>query len=167
MKKVLLLMVAALMISSVAMAGSHFGVYADGTANSCVLAPGFTSTAAVVEKFSAGSTGSRFKVVLPAGSSFFSFNTTFVPIGTLTSDLSLGYGQCLNGTIPLGTIVAILNPGTISVLPADAFANIIFTDCSFGEYNGTGGFAYVGGTGDCGEVATESTTWGQVKSLYR
>jgi hypothetical protein len=167
MKKVLLLMVAVLMISSVAMAGGHFGVYTDANANSCLLAPGFTSTATVVEKFSAGSTGSRFKVILPAGSSFFSFNTTFVPIGTLTSDLSLGYGTCLNGTIPLGQIVAILNPGTIQVLAADNFSTIIYTDCSFGEYPATGGLAYVGTTGDCGEVATENSSWGQVKSLYR
>jgi len=166
MKKVLLLTVAALMISSVAMA-SHFGVYTDGTGSSCLLAPGFTSTVTVCEKFSLGSTGSRFKVTLPAGSSFFSFNTTFVPIGVLTSDLSLGYGQCLNGTIALGQIVAILNAGQIDVLAADAFATIIFTDCSFGEYPATGGQAWVGTTGPCNEVATENSTWGSVKALYR
>src|SRR5512134_3130240 len=125
MKKVLLLMVAALMISSVASA-NHFGVYTDATGSSCLLAPGFTSTATVVEKFTNGSTGSRFKVTLPAGSSFFSFNTPFVPIGVMTSDLSLGYGLCLDGSIALGQIVAILNPGQIDVLPADAFATIIF-----------------------------------------
>jgi hypothetical protein len=167
MKKVLLLMVAALMISSVAMA-NHFGVYVDGTGSSCELgAAGFNSTATVCEKFSIGSTGCRFKVTLPPGSNFFSFSTTLVPIGVLTSDLSLGYGQCLNGTIPLGQIVAVLAPGTMTVSAADGFPNIIYTDCSFGEYPGTGGNAYVAGTGPCGEIATEQSTWGSVKALYR
>jgi len=167
MKKVLLLMVACLMVSGVASA-NHFGVYLDGTGSSCDLgAPGFNPGATVIEKFSLGSTGSRFKVTLPAGTSFFGFNTPFVPIGSLPSDLSLGYGQCLNGSIVLGTITAIYTAGTLSVLPADNFTNIIFTDCLFGEYNATGGNAYVGGTGNCNEVATEASTWGNVKALYR
>jgi hypothetical protein len=166
MKKVLLLMVAVLMISSVAMA-NHFGVYTDATGASCLLAPGFTSTATVIEKFSNGSTGSRFKVTLPAGSSFFSFSSPWTPIGALTSDLSLGYGGCQNGSIVLGQIVAILNPGQMDVLPADGFPSIIYTDCSFGEYPATGGNAYVGTQGNCNEVATEQSTWGSVKALYR
>jgi hypothetical protein len=166
MKKVLLLMVAVLMISSVAMA-DHLGVYADCSGASCSLAPGFTSTAAVVHKFTLGATGVRFKVTLPAGSSFFSFSTPYTPVGSMTSDLSVGYGQCLVGTICVGNIVAILNPGTINVLPADTFPNILYTDCVFAEKSATGGDAYVGGTGDCHEVATEQSTWGQVKALYR
>ncbi len=168
MKKVLLLMVAALMISSVAMA-DHFGVYSDATGSSCALGAAnvFNPGATVIHKFTLGATGSRFKVTLPAGTSFFGFNTTFVPIGVLTSDLSLGYGQCLTGSIPLGTITAIYAAGTLSVLPADAFATIIYTDCNFGEYPATGGTAYVGGTGPCNEVATEQSTWGNVKALYR
>jgi len=40
-------------------------------------------------------------------------------------------------------------------------------DCSFGEHPATGGSFYVAGTGDCKEVATEATTWGSVKALYR
>jgi len=167
MKKVLLLMVAVLMVSNVAMA-SHFGLYTDGSGSSCELgAAGFNTTATVVEKFSLGSTGCRLKAILPAGSNFFGFTTNFVPIGNLTSDLSLGYGQCLNGTIPLGTLAAILAPGTITVTAADAYPNIIITDCNFGEYPATGGFAYVAGTGPCGEIATEQSTWGSVKALYR
>ena len=59
MKKVLLLMVAVLMVSSVAMA-DHFGVYADNTGASCSLAVGFQSgtTAAVIEKLPAAITPS-------------------------------------------------------------------------------------------------------------
>jgi len=167
MKKVLLLMVAVLMVSSVAMATPHYGVYTDCTGTSCALAPGFTQTAAVVEKFSTGTSGARFKVTLPAGSSFFGFATPFVPLGNLLTDLSLGYGGCFTGTTCLGTIAGILSPGNIAVLPSDGFTNIVYTDCSFAEHNGHGGVAYVGSTGDCGEVATKPSTWGQVKALYK
>ena len=113
MKKVLLLMVAVLMVSSVAMATPHYGVYTDCTGTSCALAAGFTQTVAVVEKFSVGTSGARFKVTLPAGSSFFGFSTGFVPLGNLTTDLSLGYGGCFSGTTCLGTIAGILILGTI------------------------------------------------------
>jgi len=168
MKKVLLLMVACLMVSGVASA-DHFGVYSDATGSSCALGAAgvFNPSATVIEKFSLGSTGCRFKVVMPAGTAFFGFNTPFVPIGALTTDLSLGYGQCFNGSIVLGTINAIYGAGTLSVLPADGFTNIIYTDCLFGEFNATGGNAYVGSTGNCNEVATEASTWGNVKALYR
>ena len=168
MKKVLLLMVAVLMVSSVAMA-DHIGVYADASGASCALASGFNSTATVIHKQTAGATGSRFKITLPAGSNLFAFNTGFTPVGALGSDLSLGYGQCLSPTIVLGTIVAILAPGTIYVLPADGFPNIIYTNCSFAELPATGGTAYVlPSNGSCGEPsATEQSTWGQVKALYR
>jgi hypothetical protein len=167
MKKILLLMVSALLISSVAMATPHYGVYSDCTGTSCSIAAGFTSTTALVEKFSTGTTGCRLKVTFPAGTTFFAFTSPFVPIGNLTTDLSLGYGACLTGTTCLGTITAILAPGTISVVAADGFNCIIYTDCSFGEYCGHGGTAYVGTTGNCNEVPTHPSTWGQVKALYR
>jgi hypothetical protein len=159
-------MVAILMVSSVAMA-DHSGVYSDGTGSSCALASGFNSTASVIEKFSAGSTGSRFKVTLPAGSNFFSFATIYTPVGSLTSDLSLAYGTCIPGSIVLGQIVAILGVGSGAVLPADLQSNIIYTNCDFAELPATGGTYYSGTTGNCNEVATEPTTWGQVKALYR
>ena len=168
MKKVLLLMVAVLMISSVAMA-SHIGVYSDGTGASCALgAPGvFNPSATVIEKFSTGSVATRFKVVFPAGTAFFGFNTPYVPVGALTTDISIGYGTCLSGSIVLGTINAIYGAGQGDVLVADLQASILYVDCSFGEHPATGGSFYVGGQGDCKEVATEATTWGSVKALYR
>ena len=165
MKKVLLLMVAVLMISSVAMAG-HVGIYTDGTGSSCSFAPAFNPAVNIIEKFSLGSTGIRFSMN-PGANMIFGFNTPFVPVGALGSDLSLAYGQCLNGSIVLGTALMQLTGGTMQIIPAQGFPNIIFTDCSFGEYPATGGTAYVGTTGNCNEVATENSTWGQVKALYR
>jgi hypothetical protein len=166
MKTLVLLTVALLMMANVVNA-DHIGVHRNSESESCNLGnPGFNPNAVVVHKFSLGATGSRFKVTLPAGSSFFGFNTPYVPIGVLTSDLSLGYGLCLTGSFVLGTMVAILNPGTVNVLPADNFSNIIYTDCSFGELPATGGTAWVGGLDDCVD-AVEPSTWGKVKSLYR
>lgn len=174
MKKVLLLMVAALLISSVAMA-DHFGVYTDATGSSCVFTgagyPLFTSSAAVIEKFSAGTTGCRFKVDFPGANDFLAFNTPYVPIGQLNHDLSLAYGQCLNGDVVLGSIIANLSQGVGNIIPAEGFTNIIYTDCNFGEINATGGSFYVGvvdPTGNCNlPNAVQPSTWGQVKALYR
>jgi len=171
MKKVLLLMVAVLMVSSVAMADEHIGVYTDGTGSSCALgniAGQFNPTATVVQRTTTGATGSRFKVTFPVGTAFFGFNTPFVPVGALNTDLSLGYGTCISGTIVLGTINAIYGAGTGTLEKADLQAKIIYTDCNFGEYEATGGFFYVNSTGPCEQIiATEPSTWGQVKSLYR
>ncbi len=168
MKKVLLLMVAVLMISSVAMA-DHIGVYSDNTGASCALgaAGQFNPSATVIHKFTAGATGSRFKVTFPGGTAFFGFNTPYVPVGALNSDISLGYGSCLSGTIVLGTINAIYGPGTGMVEKADLQSIILYTNCLFAELPATGGNFYVAGTGNCGEVATEQSTWGSVKALYR
>jgi len=165
MKKVLLLMVAVLMVSSVAMA-DHIGVYLDANGSSCLLAAGFNPTVYVLEKFSLGSTGCRFAVNM-GSSSQFGFTSPYPAIGTITSDISLAFGVCLSGTINLGTLACLLSPGSIQVTPASGFPNPIFTDCSFASLPATGGTAWVGSTGNCGEVATEPSTWGQVKALYR
>jgi len=168
MKKVLLLSLAVLMVSSAAMA-EHIGIFADQAGTSCTLAPGFNPNVYVVEKSLGGTTGSRFKVVPGTGNSILAFNTTFVPIGNISSDLSLAYGQCLSGDVVLGSILmSLAGPGFLEVKPADLFLTIIYTDCNFGEYPATGGKAYVGVPGDCSlPVATQPSTWGQVKALYR
>jgi len=168
MKKVLLLTLAVLMISSVAMA-DHLGVYSDCTGSSCLVAPGFQSTTAVVHKFSLGTTLSRWKVTVPAGSNVFSFTTqnSYPALGTATTDIAVAYGTCLTGSFCVGTFAAIWAPGEIQVTIADGQSMIIYAACDFGEHPATGGSAWVGVPGDCREVATEQSTWGSVKALYR
>lgn len=170
MKKVLLLMVGVLLIANVAMA-DHVGLYLDGTGSSCEMPAGgyFTGTqAAVIQKFSTGTYGSRWSINFPAGTTIFSFATTFTPTGAVASDITVGTGQCLNGDIVLGYLIGNLGAGVATVVPAQGFPNILWLDCSFGEISGTGGTAYIGVPGgNCGEVATETSTWGQVKALYR
>jgi hypothetical protein len=163
MKKVVLLTASVLMIGSAAFA-DHVGVYTDETGSSSDLHCGFNQTATIIHKFTLGTTGLRFKVEFPPGTAFFSFTTPYVPIGLLLTDLTVGYGQCFSGSIPVGNIVAILPPGTANVQPANGFPVIITTDCNFDDYAATGGWATI--FGNC-PVATEPTTWGRVKSLYR
>jgi hypothetical protein len=173
MKRMLLLLVSLLLISNAASA-DHIGVYSDASGASCSLgnANVFNPTATVIQKFTTGATGSRFKVNFPSGTMFFGFNTPYVPVGTLTVDLSVGYGQCLSGSIVLGTINAIYGAGTGQVLPADLQQCIIYTNCLFAEIPATGGSFAVGGFSNCNgnsgcTVAVEPSTWGNVKSLYR
>ena len=169
MTRVLMLAVAILMVGSIALA-DHIAPYTDETGTSCNIAAGFSTTAAIIHKFSVGATGARFKLdlSLAPGSTVFAFNTPYVPIGNVTSDLSLGYGQCLTGSFSLGTLVAIWAPGAISIVPADAFPNIIYTNCDFAELTATGGHASINGDGHgCDFDAVEASTWGKVKSLYR
>lgn len=173
MKKVLLLMVAVLMISSVAMA-DHIGLYNDGAGTTCLIAPGghFSGTDCfVIEKFTTGSTGSRFKINFPAGSAVFAFTPAgaFSALGTATSDLSVGYGGCQTGTIVVGNLVCNLTAGTGAVVAADLQTDVLYTDCGFTQKVATGGTFTIGASGPapCGEVATEPTTWGSVKALYR
>jgi hypothetical protein len=172
MKKVLLLMVAVLMISSVAMA-DHIGLYGDLAGSTCLVAPGFAqgNTAFVLHKFTTGATGSRWKINFPAGSTIFAFSPagTFSPLGNVTTDMSVGYGGCNTGTLYLGYCVGSLTAGAGAVVAADLQTNVIYTDCGFTQLNATGGTFTVGAAGPapCGEVPTEPTTWGSVKALYR
>jgi hypothetical protein len=172
MKKVLMLTAGVLMVANVAMA-DHFGLYTDGSGGDCHLTgPGFNTTAAVVEKFTLGSTGCRFylDVVNAPGTLIFAFATPFVPVGDIKSDLSVGYGGCQGpGSVVVGTMVIQLGgSGYMDILPATGFPNILYTDCNFAEKPATGGRAWINNpTGQCNEVATQPSTWGQVKALYR
>jgi len=171
MKRFLLLISCLLVISTTAWA-DVISVFSDASGASCSIgAPGvFSPTATVIHKFSTGATGSRFKVTFPAGTAFFGFNTPYVPVGALNTDLSLGYGQCLNGLIVLGTINAIYGVGLGQVEKADLQAMILYTNCLFAELPATGGKFVVGsGNGNyyCGETPVEPSTWGSVKALYR
>ncbi len=173
MKRTLLLLVSLLLISSVAMA-DHIGIYSDATGQSCQLGnPGqFNPNVTVIHKFATGAIGSRFLITFPAGTAFFGFNSSYLqscdPGPCVGNDLVFAYGSCRTGSIVLGTINAIYGTGTLQVVHTDLVLDVLYTDCSFVEKAATGGKAYVGTTGNCNEpLATEASTWGSVKSLYR
>ena len=173
MKRLLLLLVSLLLISSVALA-DHIGIYSDASGESCSLgniAGQFSTTATVIHKFATGAVGSRFKITFPPGTAFFAFNTPFVVVGVAPTDLSLGYRECRSGCIVLGNLLAIYGAGTIQVQPADGQISILYADCALVEKPATGGVASVSAIGPCEfagcTVPVESWTWGSVKSLYR
>jgi hypothetical protein len=168
MKKVLLLTISLLLVSRIA-AADHIGIYTDGTGSGCNFGVGFNSTATIIHKFSTGATGSRFKVIFPAGSVFIAFNTAFTTVGTLTSDVSVQYDECLTGTIVLGSMVTILNPGMMSVAPVNSLTTVTYTDCSHEDKYASAGQASVGAAFDpcLPPDPVESSTWGKVKALYR
>ena len=166
MKRLLLLSLSLLIISSIAFA-DHIGIYTDAGGYSCLLAPGFSTTVTLIQKISYGSVGARFKIAAPAGSSLFWLNSPYQTSGTLDTDFSIGYGECLQGDWPLGQVVAIWAEGPVYVTAPDNFPNIIIANCEFVESAGFGGFALVGSCCDPCIDATEQSTWGKVKALYR
>lgn len=171
MKRLLLSTMFSLLLANAAQA-SHIAIYSDATGAGCNLAPGFSTTATILEKFSTGSTASRFKMDLSLcpGTAFFAFQTPFAAptIGSLTSDLSVGYGVCLTGTIVIGNIVASWAPGAVSIVPADGQTIIQVADCNFTVYPATGGHTSISGDGHgCDVDAVQPSTWGGVKALYR
>jgi hypothetical protein len=148
----------------------HIGVYSDCSGASCTLAPGFTTTPAVVHKFSIGAVGSQFKIVFPEGTTVFSFVTQYTPSGDVQTGTFVGYGSCLQGSFCIGNLVAILTPGPVCVQPANGFPTVTSINCSFVEKPATGGAATIGSIcygSVCTPLAVESSTWGSVKALYR
>ncbi len=129
----------------------------------------------MIQKFSngGGCTGIRFKITVPTGMSIVGFSTQYVPVGSVAGDLSIAYGICQSTQFVVGQLQVLsltASPACsyVSVVAADNFANPIATDCLFGEYPIKTGQAIVNADGSCPcSVATEPTSWGKVKALYR
>lgn len=169
MKRILLLAVSMMSLANAAMA-DQIGIYNDATGSSCQIATGFNPNVVIIHKLSLGTTGSRFKMVFSPGSTFFNFATPFTTIGSLTTDLEVQYGQCLTGSFVVGYVVAVFQPGTLEIAPADgAEGYVIAYNCVPVQRYAYTNSACVGGVGNCCStpVATEPTTWGAVKALYR
>ncbi len=170
MKRVLLLLNLVLVVNAPAsFAISHIGIYRDATGQSCTLDPGYNNSVVVMHRYAWDADWIHFRVDFSnaAGSTFISFSTPYITVGSLTTDLLLAYnGSCMSGDIVVGTITAILEGGYLEVTPGDGYPVIEVDDCWFQMLPATGGRAYIG-TECTLPVATEQTTWGSVKALYR
>ena len=170
MSKVVLLTILIIALGASVASADVIGVFTDANGYSCQLAPGFTTTATVMHKFTTGSVGSNFKLILPAGSVLFAFQTVFnQPVPIDQGNISVQYGQCLTGHIAIGFIVAVLQVGVIHVAPSDNgigyVESITCSGASRFVYPATAGVGTIEG---CYQpLATEATTWGSVKALYR
>ena len=179
MKRPLFLALSLLFIANAALA-DHIGIYSDDSGSSCNLisagGPPFTETTAVIHSFATGATGVRFKIDQSAatGISVVGMGTTFVPIGSFATDLSVAYGNCLSGSIVVGhlQIIWLTAPsGTLSVVKpqTDLYNSIRYWDCAMVDHPATGGHAVINGSNSsCADpTAVETSTWGSVKALYR
>ena len=159
----------------------EMGIYADPQGSNCFLYDNGGSaliTTYVVHHFYSGdqAIGSRFGIELSAGASwlFLGFQSAFQGIPSTLSDIALGYGSCINTTTMVGyalwlSPVATPTCTTLTLKPADSLPTIIFTDCAYNELPPPFvNFMVANPNGSCWcFTATQPTTWGSVKALYR
>lgn len=119
-----------------AVAGS-MGIYADAAGtNSRIVDDGGTVTVYVVHKIEVGGIASAFTVEAPAGWTRLGAASQYpVNIGDVDAGMSIGYGNCLTGTIHLMTLTYD-SPGnsaagsTFKILPHPEWPdNIRVVDC--------------------------------------
>lgn len=181
MKKILMLSLAMMMVAGVAMA-DHIGIFTDQTGTSgdnCTLVPTDFSpfTVYVVHQTDVGATGSVFKVVNNSGYSISAAVLGgYLSIGDAFTDLSLAYGGCTPGDFAVLSLNGFGFPvpgpvcGEVLVVNAPSQATIIAVDCIFAEIPASGGKFVFNSNETCPCIApnaTEESTWGKVKSLYR
>jgi len=181
MKKVLMLSLAIMMVAGSAMA-DHIGIYADQQGVNCVgsITPGVITSIYVLHVLDGTASASQFKVQDNSGllNTGAATNPAFLAIGTWNNGISLAYTNCLGGpAITLITLsyLALSAPAPclgLSIVPDPTEANGIvkIADCNYVELQATSGRFFFNGDETCPCVeptATEQSTWGKVKSLYR
>jgi hypothetical protein len=185
MKRILTLSIAIMMIAGVA-AADHIGIYADQAgAGACGLTPPtFASGSLFVVHKTTEATGSEFAITgLATSPAPFTGSVVlngFLAIGDVVNGLSLAYGGCVAGPAIAAVQLNFFGTGNpaacnmLQIVPSPTAGGIIkAVNCSFAELPATGGKAYINPNGtctDCAEPApnaTEESTWGKVKSLYR
>jgi len=182
MKRFGLLMLILAVLAAPAFAREPVGdisVYADDQGNSCNITDNGGNgllTIYIVHKCRVGesATAVRFKIDPPVGSTwnYLSFASTFTTVGQANSDISVGYGICQSATTITGSALYI----SVVASPACGYVNltpglpgqVIAAACDFGEHPMDHGQGIVNPNGTCQcNVATEPTSWGRVKALYR
>ncbi|HEX6790158.1 MAG TPA: hypothetical protein VF247_02510 [Candidatus Krumholzibacteria bacterium] len=168
MKAALMLAVGVALAASAARATDHIGIYGDATGNTCTLAAGFSSTGTIIHTSSTGAVESGFTVSVAnaPGSTLLGFNSSYQTV-CINPPCPFSYGECRTSVV-VGTLIATLSSGYIEVVsPTDPSLPPFVIDCNDEVHNAIGGRAYIAGTGECLPLATESSTWGSVKALYR
>jgi hypothetical protein len=181
MKKLLLISLALLFVSSTAFAqAGAIGLFVDN--------PGFVDCTAddiapalipiyVVHHLTPGATASQFMVVQMAG-----FNCTYtgeiihvpVSIGSTLTGISVSYGGCM----PAPILIATINWFCMGTSPTCSYLEVVpdvaaptgtieVVDCAFTKLIGTGGVVNFNNDGSCDCYdPVRNTSWGGVKALY-
>jgi len=176
----IVLVVLALAAPALAQQVGTLGIFSDDQGNSCDLTDaggGSLVTTYVVHKIGPGdgTTGVRFRIEPPAGAtwSYAAFSTTFTPVGQANVDLAIGYGGCQTLTFSVGSalwVSLVAAPACSWVTIKEGLTGVVLaTDCAFQEWTmPTPGQAIANPNVTCPcDIAVQSSTWGQVKALYR
>jgi hypothetical protein len=151
-------------------------LYADPAFTQCTLsdtAPGVVTVYAALYAFDAD--GVRFRVAASPGFTgvWLSDATPYFKVGSSPTDLSVAFGKCLVGINLVATFTyQLFGTSTCSDLATAApvgFPFPYYDTCGFTGDPLSPASLHVNCSGsfDCIPVATEPTTWGRVKALYR
>lgn len=96
-------------------------------------------------------------------------------VSTHVEGLAVNFGGCVQPPIHMGYMNFLVTGGAqpcceYPVLPQTVHGTITVVDCGYDEHEGSGGSAIVNADQSCRcprPVATDESTWGRVKSLYR
>ena len=151
---------------------------ADVNRTSCELVDqGGFFTIYVFQTGSFQSTAVRFKAAKPAcwlGATWVGDSSTYVSLGNSQTDWSVAYGACKTLPVLVGQINYQAAGASLPCCEAVVTAppiEFVYTDCSFAEHPLVPGQKVVINPDQscpCNlPLATEQSTWGRVKSLYR
>jgi hypothetical protein len=138
----------------------------------------------VFHQFSAGASGSQFRVLDTTGFLATTQSTIIgTSVGTWNTDWSIAYGACLIGDLHIATLnffyfgSPLLCANRMEITPAPTSAipgAIIFANCAQELETATGGQIWFGPGSQAGPMgcwcvvlAAQEATWGAVKVLYR
>lgn len=160
---------------------AHIGIFTDANSRTCTLTPGGVVTIYVVALHSSGFRGAAFKVDAALPSGIVAIGAS--PIGFIcVTDCNPYEGtgavrDCSTADYPMYALMFLTvgppDGSTCNHLTVTAHPNAstpLLQDCAGDLIEATGGFfSFVPGPGYCNDcaLATEPTTWGSVKALYR
>ena len=156
------------------------GIYADPYGSSCSISASFGVTYVYVIHETNGAVASEFIAPKPAcwtEATWIGDQNPFGPCvgcGDSQTGITLGYGVCSSGAVPVLAIgYFVLGPSGVCcpypVLPRPEASEILVADCDFNMATATGWVGMINGNASCPcpyPVPVEETTWGQVKALY-
>ena len=167
-----------LAVAMPAMAIQDIGIFSDAAATSCEIADPGGNVQVMVYIVQTSSVqpvvGSAWTLQWDAGMSmdYVSDSTTYSKVGDAQNGASVFYFTCTAGTFVIDT-VTFLSHGTSAPcsymrLGPHPTQGRIIVQCNFAGTPFQGGEGIVNPNDNCHcTVATEPTTWGRVKSLYR
>ena len=184
MKKILLLAVVMLGVSSVAFGQYDPGavnVYSDQSQSSCNFTDAGFMTVYFFHTHTDGATASQFKLELPASGVYNHFGDLWqfqTVIGSSISGVSVAYMVCQGqnndiylGSATFGTVTPAGVCEMLSIIPDPGAPSglVEIIDCTATKYTiPVGGVGRVNSDGSCQceIVPVQETTWGGIKALY-